>query len=61
MRVEIEILETVLIQAYCPDFQRHHINQTAAYLKKLGYTQPDGLMLLPRDDPGLASILLTVC
>jgi len=44
----VEIFETVLIHTYCPDFQCHHINRTAAYLKKLGYTQPDHLKgLLP--------------
>jgi len=42
----IEVFETVLIQAYRPEFQRHHINRTEAYVKKLGYTQPDDLKAL---------------
>ena len=33
----IEIFETVLIQVYQPEFQRHHENRVATHLKKLGF------------------------
>jgi hypothetical protein len=44
----IEILETILIQAYHPDFQRHHVKRAVAYLRKLGYSEPDEFMQLFR-------------
>lgn len=34
----IEIFETVFIQVYQPEFQRHHLNRVVKHLKKLGVT-----------------------
>jgi hypothetical protein len=42
----IEIFETVLIQTFEPEFQRHHEKRTVAYLKKLGYTQAEGVIAI---------------
>jgi hypothetical protein len=35
----IEIFETALIQVYDPEFQHHHVNRTATYIKKRGFTR----------------------
>jgi hypothetical protein len=35
----IEIFETALIQVYDPEFQHHHVNRTATYMKKRGFTR----------------------
>jgi hypothetical protein len=42
----IEIFEVLLIQAYQPDFQRHHENRTVAYIKKQGYPQAEDLIAI---------------
>jgi hypothetical protein len=48
----IEIFETVLIQAYQPEFQRHHEKRTVAYLKKLGYPRAEDVIAILKKNSG---------
>jgi hypothetical protein len=36
---KVEILETALIQAYDPEFQRHHVARVAKQVKKYGVSR----------------------
>lgn len=47
----INIFETVLIQAYRPDFQRHHERQTAVYMEKAGIANPAAVVEAARKLP----------